>query len=173
MKPVNIKGYEKYYSVTRDGRVWSHRRNIFLKAGKMGDYLRVVLSVKGIRVEIFVHRLVLITYTPNPENKPCGNHKDGDKHNNDVDNLEWVTYSENGKHAFRTGLIGYINSNKNGKLSGEGNGRSKVTWKIVEEIRKIGKQKRGSKPWLKYNISCAMYYNILNKRNWIKNNTKK
>ena len=51
-----------------------------------------------------VHRLVANAFIPNPENKRCINHKDGNKKNNNINNLEWVSYSENMKHAYRTGL---------------------------------------------------------------------
>lgn len=51
-----------------------------------------------------IHRVLAELYIPNPYNKPCVNHKDGNKLNNDLSNLEWVTYSENNIHALQHGL---------------------------------------------------------------------
>lgn len=67
-------------------------------------YKRVVLSIDGKRKLYYVHRLLAEAFIDNPENKDCVNHIDGNKLNNSVDNLEWVTYSENTQHAVKTGL---------------------------------------------------------------------
>lgn len=67
-------------------------------------YLRVRLYIEGRRPTIKVHRAVAKAFIPNPENKPEVNHKDGNKENNRVDNLEWSTPGENTAHAYNTGL---------------------------------------------------------------------
>ena len=68
-------------------------------------YLRVnITDDNGKQHTKLIHRLVAEEHIPNPENKPQVNHKDGDKHNNHMDNLEWVTSSENARHAFDKGL---------------------------------------------------------------------
>lgn len=86
------------YLVLKDGRVFSLIKNIFLKAHKTKcGYLRINLY----RKKFLIHRLVAITYLPNPLNLPCVNHKDGNKENNNVDNLEWITIKDNALHSFR------------------------------------------------------------------------
>jgi len=93
------------YSITEDGRVYSHHRGIYraLSRDKYG-YITTALHSYGIRKMAKVHRLVAGAYIPNPENKPCVNHIDGDKANNHVSNLEWCTQSENNLHAYKIGL---------------------------------------------------------------------
>ena len=68
-------------------------------------YHRVYLTIEGKRKSFSVHRLVALAYIPNPANKPDVNHMDGNKSNNAKSNLEWVTKSENQKHAYRNGLF--------------------------------------------------------------------
>jgi hypothetical protein len=67
-------------------------------------YLRAALYLKGVEFRTPAHRLVAIAFIENPENKPEVNHKNGIKWDNKKSNLEWVTKSENGLHAFQTGL---------------------------------------------------------------------
>lgn len=63
------------------------------------------INLKGYRNPFYIHVLVAKTFIPNPENKPCVNHIDGNKLNNHISNLEWVTYLENSKHASENNLI--------------------------------------------------------------------
>ena len=82
-------------------------------------YSRACLFNDGIRDDRKIHQLVAACFIPNPKNKPEINHKDGDKKNNHVLNLEWCTRSENQIHAYKLGLnyATYGTYNKNSKLS--------------------------------------------------------
>lgn len=106
----DIKQYEGYYQISNCGKVKSLKRKFknqrILKPGiPKNGYLFVCLCKNSNYSRFNIHRLVLETFVPNPENKPYCNHKDGNKHNNHIDNLEWVTNKENIQHAWRTGLI--------------------------------------------------------------------
>ena len=105
MYGVPVEGYEGRYSVTRDGRVYSHLRSKFLIPRNARGYRTVVLSNREKTIKTQgIHRLVAKAFIPNPKKKPHINHIDGDKTNNHVSNLEWVTPSENRRHALETGL---------------------------------------------------------------------
>jgi hypothetical protein len=82
-------------------------------------YLVIELSFNNEKERYFVHRLVAMCFIPNPDNKPQVNHKDGNKSNNIVSNLEWVTNSENQKHAVATGLKPIYLAEKAPRFSGE------------------------------------------------------
>lgn len=103
---ITINTHPKY-SVDRNGIVKNSRGKE--KALQVDDkgYFRVDLYDGGVRTTKKVHRLVAEAFIPNPNNKPDINHIDGNKLNNSVDNLEWVTKSENMQHAFRIGLAKY------------------------------------------------------------------
>ena len=80
------------YLIYEDGRVYSKKRNKFLKNNKSGNYYSVALDRKTYQI----HRLVALHYIPNPENLPCVDHIDRIKENNHKSNLRWATISENG-----------------------------------------------------------------------------
>lgn len=104
-----IPEYEGYYEVSNTGKVRSVTRTIIfnktnaqhiyygkeLSLNKRGDYLRVCLTKNGTKKYFDVHRLVALAFLPNPGNLPIVNHKDENKTNNCVNNLEWCTYSYN------------------------------------------------------------------------------
>lgn len=113
---------------TRDGRFWKGRSLGKYTAGS--GYKSVVLSVDGVYHREYIHRLVAKAFIPNPYGKPEVNHIDGDKTNNCVGNLEWVTKSENGLHSYR--VLGRKPS-CNGK--GKPSGRRKLTDSQVAFIR--------------------------------------
>ena len=90
------------YEITRDGQVWSHISNKFLKQHDSGTgYLKVWVAGK----HCYVHRLICEAFNgPHPAGKEFVNHIDGDKRNNDSSNLEWVSCAENNRHAYEHGL---------------------------------------------------------------------
>lgn len=87
------------YFVDEEGSVYGPKRNKLCLTKSKKGYLRVKIDKRGKVFTKPVHRLVAETFIPNPENKPFVNHIDGDKTNNSVENLEWVTALENSKHA--------------------------------------------------------------------------
>ncbi len=66
-------------------------------------YMCVTLFIRGVKKTAYVHRIVATTYIDNPHKKKQVNHKDGDKTNNHVSNLEWVTNQENQDHRWKKG----------------------------------------------------------------------
>ncbi len=100
-----IPGFSNYLAFP-DGRIYSKISGIFLKFGNSTGYEAVsLIDDNGLRKTRCVHRFIALTFTPNIEKKSVVNHKNGKKDNNSSHNLEWVTQSENIKHAHDTGLI--------------------------------------------------------------------
>lgn len=98
---IPVRGYEGLYEVSNKGNVRSLPRKTtkggILKPSLRGGYPFVTLGKKSVHI----HRLVAENFLSNPENKLTVNHKDSNKINNNLDNLEWATYSENAAHGFR------------------------------------------------------------------------
>ena len=102
----DIRGYEGLYQISKDGDVFSlvsHKLKSFEIS--ITGYKRVCLFKNGKGKHYSIHRLVAETFIDNPNNEPMVNHKDGNKLNNNIDNLEWCDLSYNIKHAYDNNLI--------------------------------------------------------------------
>lgn len=108
MKTLELKHLYENYIVRNNGDVFSIPRKGtkggLLKPFITKGYYRVSIWENGILKQKQIHRLVAETYLDNPENKPQVNHIDGNKLNNDVENLEWATAQENSQHSYDIGL---------------------------------------------------------------------
>lgn len=124
---VDIIGFENY-QVSDNGRLRRKNCKVPYKSGSIANYsekilkpdlvkgyLRYTLSKENVQKRYVIHRLVALYFIPNQLNKPCVNHKDGNKLNNHYTNLEWVTHSENERHSYD--VLKKVNSNR--KLSME------------------------------------------------------
>ena len=134
LKSKPIKGYENLYFITEDGKVIRNGKK--LKESKCGgrkrgsEYLAIVLCKNGKVKTKYIHRLVAEHYILNKYNKKTVNHKDGNRLNNNVSNLEWATGSEQNLHAQKLGL----------KATGEKCSFAKLKNKDVRKIRKSKKK---------------------------------
>ena len=134
-----IKGNREIYEVSNFGNVRTKDRegargrnikgHVLAQHDNSNGYPRCDMNFDGKRKSYLVHRLVAKSFIPNPENKPDVNHKNGNIHDNSVENLEWCTKSENEKHAWKTGLKNDI------ATKGELHGMHKLSRKDVEYIR--------------------------------------
>lgn len=98
------------YSVSDEGKVYSiHGRELKPRDNGRGYLYVQICGFDGKRKE-YIHRLVARAFIENPDEKPCVNHKDGNKTNNCAANLEWCTHKENTKHAAQ--ILGVLNQYK-------------------------------------------------------------
>ena len=146
------------YLVTRDGRVISKYTNREIGCSDVLGYRRAALYKDGEKYTRKIHRIVAETFIPNPENKPQVNHKNGNKSDNRVENLEWATAAENGQHAYDTGL--------NVSQKGEKHGGSKLSKESVLEIRQNAQGLTLGALGEKYGVSIATISFIINRKTW-------
>jgi len=117
------------YEISSLGRLRNKKTNLLLNSFYDKDgYLKYSLTFNKRKFSRFQHRLVAIAFIPNPKNKPFVNHINGIKNDNRIENLEWVTASENTKHAYKIGLHSQL---------GERNASSKLTTEQVLEIKRL------------------------------------
>jgi hypothetical protein len=103
----DIQGYEGLYKVTEGGKIWSCNKQRFMSPiTKKDGVQKVSLSKNGQKKQKSVHRLVAETFIDNPENKPQVDHIDGNKQNNNAENLRWCTNEENQAYRWEQGNTG-------------------------------------------------------------------
>lgn len=159
----NVVGYEGYYIVDDEGNVFSVKTNKYLAPVKMKNgYLYAHLhNGDGKGKSKRIHRIVAEAYIANPYGYTQVNHKNGNKEDNRVENLEWCSGEQNMQHAINHGLF---------KTSGEDNPSAKLNWSQVTEIRKeyIRKSKEHGTSALakKYNVTNVMISKIVRGECW-------
>jgi hypothetical protein len=173
----DIPGYEGRYQVSNfgriksldfsvvrsNGRIYTNKSRVQKPSKDNSGYLRCAFIKNSKLVTYKVHRLVADAFCKKPNEKVEVNHIDGNKLNNNSDNLEWVSRSENIKHAFRLGLMlpkrGILNSN------------SKLTGKDIKHIRdeyhyNNGKRGMFRKLSIGYGINKKTISQIVRKEIW-------
>ena len=148
--------YDGYY-ITQDGKIFNKFKKQLSPYDNGKGYLVVNIQINGVRKCKAIHRIVAEAYIPNPNSLPEVNHLDGNRQNNSVANLEWITHGNNIKHSYNL---------QNRTALGESNANCNTTVDIVVEICQLLEE--GLKPSkirdLGYDYSLIR--SIKARRNW-------
>lgn len=152
----DVAGFESIYQVSDQGRVRRCGGRTLRPRRARKGYLRVALHC-GLRTEVMIHRLVAEAFlSTRPEGTEC-NHRDGDKTNNALPNLEWVTPSQNVKHAYAIGLMSKV---------GSLNGRARLREPDVLAIRDDARATPARVLARRFGISTVAIHHVLSGRTW-------
>lgn len=152
-----ITNFENY-EVSNYGQVRSkqYSKNRILKPEILKGYLRVTFSKNNMQTRFLVHRLVASNFIENLDQKKCVNHIDGNKLNNNLSNLEWVTYSENEIHSYNSlGKINPIRKLKDKDVIYIKNNSIKGKNSNIKDIAKL------------FKVNISTIYNVLNNRYYV------
>lgn len=131
----DIKGYEGLYAITPEGEVWSYRNECFLKPWvSRNGYFLVNLHKDGKMKHYYIHRLIAMAFIPNPNNLPQVNHKDENKANNCLQNLEWCDTSYNINYGTHNEKVS--NSRKKPILQYDLDGNFVREWECAYDVGK-------------------------------------
>jgi len=156
----NISGYDSIYQISRSGiikKIWKTKETIIKTRIRDGNYYSVDLTNNGVKKQWRIHVLLAATFIDNPQMKPEVNHRDGNKLNNNLSNLEWVTHKENMNHAFDSGLCPFGEKHT-----------TKLNNNQVKEIRSkyIPYKYPCSKIAKEYSVCEGTIYSIVKRINW-------
>lgn len=157
----DIKDYEGLYQISSLGRVRHVPKNFYLKSNYTPNgYEKVTLTKNKNKKYPNVHRLLAMHFLENVRAFPCVNHKNGNKQDNSLGNLEWCSYSMNNKHAFKMGL--------NRPVKGEDKWNAKLkTYQVVEIREKYGTGLFYLKTLARdYNVNISIISRIVNYKIW-------
>lgn len=157
-----IPDYEEMYAVSNCGKVKSLRFGRTLKPSLHSGtgYSRVSLCKQGMCKVHYIHQLVAKLFLTRKANNLEVNHIDGNKTNNKVTNLEWVTHHENVLHSHKLGI------NKKNQVRGSRTGSAKLNEKQVLEIKRLKGTKTHEELAKKYNVSTGSIWHIFANRTW-------
>lgn len=164
----NIDDEHNRFEISSHGRLRNKINQHIYKPEvlRTGYYsVRTTLGSRNNKIHIIIHKAVAYSFIENPNNYPEINHKDGNKLNNNIDNLEWCSSHDNQQHKYDTGLFDKT------KISGESNHAHKLTIQDVNFIREhyiLGSSEYGLKPLARmFNVSHSTIRSIIRNETWI------